>query len=131
MYDSGCGKVSRFGKFKGVTVPGVAERGVPWDVARKWTSGIKMQETLDEIGSEEDEDFDHQIDDTFAHHASQREEALSSVIVGQSYEEMMQELAQAPATPPSQAAEDSVDSEASDVAGHSRQLMTMGPCNFH
>ena len=83
----------RFGKYKGVAIPGEAIRGQSWDLKRSWKAGTQMQETIEEIGTDEEEDFEGQAQDKFDDTVEKQDGDLDLAITGMNYAELMAEIA--------------------------------------
>jgi hypothetical protein len=101
--------------FEGVIVPGAAEQTTPWEVERKWSTELHLKEVVDEVKSDDSEDFEGQLEDKYDDLKAEDARAYRKVCVGKSYEEILADA---------QAAEDAVeDAVADDIEGEVPQTI--------
>jgi hypothetical protein len=91
--------------FEGVIVPGAAEQTTPWEVERKWSTANHLKEVVDEVKSDDSEDFEGQLEQKYDDLKAEDARLYKKVCVGKSYAEILADA---------QAAEDAVEDAGAD-----------------
>ena len=87
-------KLSTFGSFTGVAVPGEENREVPWDIDLSYLDETALDDVQAEQLEGEIDDFGDTLGNQFDDLNRQADEDLANAMAGQSFEEQMAEIAE-------------------------------------